>query len=231
MLTGQKFGLSGNMLKCIALVCMFLDHTGYLLFPQEAWLRIIGRIAFPIFAYFIAEGCIYTRRPWRHFLEVFVLGVICQVVNQIAEPSSNGIYFNILLTFSVSIALCNVMRGIPITTGKVGVLVAAAVILWSVLDVLKKYGIVFDYGFWGILLPPALVLMKKPWQKLLIAGILLCFLAQGSGSVQWWSLLALVPLTLYNGTRGKWNIKYVFYLFYPLHLAFLYAIYWLRRWF
>lgn len=232
MLTGQKIGLSGNMLKWIALVCMLIDHTGYILFPNVIWLRIIGRIAFPIFAYLMAEGCIYTRRPLRHFMEVFVLGVICQVVNQIAEPYPSGIYLNILLTFSVSIALCNLLRLIPFTALKAGVLVSVAIPLWLTIYVLEQFGIVFDYGFWGIILPPVLVLMKKPWQKLLMEGILLCFLAQGSDSIQWWSLLALLPLALYNGTRGSKKLKYFFYLFYPLHLAALYGIYWgLRLWF
>ena len=54
-------GLTGNQLKLIALITMTIDHIGFMLLPQVKILRAIGRIAFPIFAYMIAEGCQYTR--------------------------------------------------------------------------------------------------------------------------------------------------------------------------
>ena len=73
-------GLSGNTLKIIALIAMTLDHLCLLVFPEMQWFRIIGRIAMPIFAYMIAEGCRYTKNKVKYFLMVFVLGVICQVV-------------------------------------------------------------------------------------------------------------------------------------------------------
>ena len=56
-------GLTNNQLKLIALVTMTLDHIGVVLFPQAQWLRIVGRLAFPIFAYMIAEGCRHTANP------------------------------------------------------------------------------------------------------------------------------------------------------------------------
>ena len=57
----SSVGLTGNQLKLIALVTMTIDHIGMQLFPRVRLLRIIGRLAFPIFAYMIAEGCRYTR--------------------------------------------------------------------------------------------------------------------------------------------------------------------------
>ena len=54
-------GLTGNQLKLIALITMTIDHVGMMLLPQLRILRAIGRIAFPIFAYMIAEGCRHTR--------------------------------------------------------------------------------------------------------------------------------------------------------------------------
>ena len=41
------------------------------------------------------------------------------------------------------------------------------------------------------------------------------------------ALLALPLLMLYSGRRGKWNMKYFFYIFYPAHLAILQGIAWL----
>ena len=57
--------LSGNQLKIIAAISMTVDHLGFILFPSLIILRIIGRIAFPIFAYMIAEGCRYTKNEKR----------------------------------------------------------------------------------------------------------------------------------------------------------------------
>ena len=54
--------LSGNSLKIIAAIAMTVDHIGVVIFPNFAILRIIGRIAFPIFAFMIAEGCRYTKK-------------------------------------------------------------------------------------------------------------------------------------------------------------------------
>ena len=58
----KKFsGLTGNQLKLIALFAMTCDHVGLQLLPNVLILRILGRLALPIFAYMIAEGCRYTR--------------------------------------------------------------------------------------------------------------------------------------------------------------------------
>ena len=58
----KKFaGLTGNQLKLLALFAMTCDHVGLQLLPQFIILRIIGRLAAPLFAYMIAEGCRYTQ--------------------------------------------------------------------------------------------------------------------------------------------------------------------------
>ena len=53
--------LNGFHLKLIAICTMFIDHLGYTLFPGDLWLRCVGRVAFPIFCFLIAEGCVYTH--------------------------------------------------------------------------------------------------------------------------------------------------------------------------
>ena len=65
----KKFpGLTGNQLKLIALFAMTCDHVGMQIFPQLLWLRMIGRLAMPIYAFMIAEGCRHTRNRKKYLL-------------------------------------------------------------------------------------------------------------------------------------------------------------------
>jgi hypothetical protein len=81
-----------------------------------------------------------------------------------------------------------------------------------------------DYGIWGVLFPVFVYLGgKNKWARLALAAIPLVFLAL-SYPKQEYALFALVPLALYNGTRGKWRMKYLFYIYYPLHLVVIYAV-------
>ena len=92
--------LTGNQLKIIAALLMLVDHIGVMLYPKIIVLRIIGRLSFPIFAFLIAEGCVYTKKKRDYFLRTFLLGILCQIVFYMAEGSTD---FGILITFSISI--------------------------------------------------------------------------------------------------------------------------------
>ena len=89
METLKKFfqGLTGNQLKLLALIAMTCDHVGYQLLPQYEFLRTIGRLAFPIFAYMIAEGAKYTKNRLRYFLQMFGCGLLCSIVYFVAMGS------------------------------------------------------------------------------------------------------------------------------------------------
>ena len=222
--------LTGNHLKLIAAFTMLLDHAGILLFPRVGLLRILGRLAYPIFAFMIAEGCRYTKNKLRYFLTVFGLGTACQLVYYFV---SGDTYLNILLTFSLSILLIYLLHAAH------GAQTQEKRAIWSVLfcaGFLGVYGLnqvlTIDYGFWGVMTP---VLAAFPLRKgktgsklpvlMLFAGLL--FLAAELGGMQYWSLLAVPVLLLYSGKRGRANLKYFFYIFYPLHLAALQGIAWL----
>lgn len=224
--------LNGNHLKLIAAVTMLLDHAGILLFPQVRLLRILGRLAYPIFAFMIAEGCRYTKNRLRYFLMVFGLGIACQLVYYFA---SGDTYLNILLTFSCSILLIYALQEAH------KVQTPAKQALWSALfaaEFLAAYGInqvlTIDYGFWGMMTPvlAAFALGKGKTGRFLpvlmmLAGLIL--LAADLKGIQHYGLLAIPLLLLYNGQRGKINMKYFFYIFYPVHLAVLQGIAWLVR--
>jgi hypothetical protein len=92
--------LSSSTLKLIGCILMAIDHIGYHLFPKILILRVIGRLAMPIFAFMIAEGCHYTKNKLKHFLLIFGSGIIFLLGVKILDGSWFG---NIFLQFSVSI--------------------------------------------------------------------------------------------------------------------------------
>lgn len=244
----QEKGLNGNVLKIIALITMTLDHVGLLLLHNYQPFRIIGRIAFPLFAYMIAEGCRYTKNKRNYFLRIFGLGLLCQLAYYITERST---YQGILMTFSVSVLISYVVlwaQGdgkdrqenkkdkINVSSGNgivpwcvVIVLIALAAVVTGQLPILPDgWQIEFDYGFFGILLPVLIVIGKNKWQKLLLSAIGISLVAlsfDGSfGKIQWASLAALPLIAFYNGRKGTWNMKYLFYIYYPLHMAVIYGL-------
>ena len=87
-------------IKIIASISMLLDHTGMILFPDELWLRILGRIGLPLYALCIAEGFRHTRSRGKYFLRIFILGVLCQIVYDFVSKET---YLGILITFSLSL--------------------------------------------------------------------------------------------------------------------------------
>ncbi len=235
-----KFTLSAFSLKVIACVLMFIDHFGLMVCPSVIAFRVIGRLAYPIFAYFIAEGCRYTKNKLKRFLSVFILGVICEIIYVLF----NGRYYgNILLTFSFSIILIYLLfavkkayikstaKGVLVTFGFVFTIVAVAVYC-------HFFGV--DYGFLGVLTPMFALLFddipnvsEKLYSRIdrkyvslamfTIGLVLLSFLSKVP-PYEIVSVLAVIILLFYNGQRGRYKFKYGFYLFYPLHLLLLEGI-------
>lgn len=221
-----KAGLTGNQLKLIALITMTIDHIGMMLFPRVRVLRAIGRIAFPIFAFMIAEGCQYTRNRSRYLFSMAGLGLVCQLVYWFAMGS---LYMCVLVTFSLSILL---IYAIDFGREKGGISWAAALLVLGLAlfacVILPRllpgtdYGI--DYGIWGVLLPVFAYLGTSRKDKFALTSAGLILLNRSFGGLQWFSIAALIPLYLYNGTRGKRKLKYLFYIYYPAHLVVLYGL-------
>lgn len=217
-----KFGLTGNQLKILAMIAMTCDHMGVQLFPQTGWLRIIGRLAMPIYAYMIAEGCRHTRDRKRYFLRLFGMGTLCQAVYFAAMGS---LYMCILITFSLSVLLIGLMDAVEREKNarnwsKLFAGTMLVFFLCSVLpDLLPHTDYAVDYGLSGVLLP---VLIYGAGNRGLLIGLLL--VALENGGFQWLAFLSVPLLLLYNGQRGKANIGKLFYWYYPVHLVVIYGI-------
>ena len=234
------------LIKLIAAASMLLDHIGMILFPNVLWLRIAGRLAFPLYALCIAEGFRHTRNRITYFLRIFVLGAVCQVVYFFVSADP---YLGILITFSLSIVLLFLLDALlcacqkqknPICSlwerlFKKAMPRPAAVAVCALLFCAALSGIfmlnraiTIDYGMTGVLFPVLVYLgYSSHRQKLLGPYLGIAMLScnfEGAPTPRIWSLLALIPITLYNGKPGKYKLKYFFYIFYPAHLVVLYAI-------
>jgi hypothetical protein len=239
----NKLPLSGNTLKILAAIFMTIDHIGLLFFPGESVFRIIGRLAFPIFAFMIAEGARYTRNKLKYFLQLFILGVICQIVYFIADGS---LYMCILITFSLSLLILFALKEFKIAlfekkrNGKRIALTSFLLIGAVALAYIACEYLEIDYGFGGVLcpvfasifdfhgveVPEKIKALDRVWARTLTfgAGILIHALCSEL-SIQIYALYALILLLLYSGERGRYKMKYFFYLFYPIHLVVLYGIF------
>lgn len=224
VLTKNTPGLSGNQLKLIALAAMTMDHIGVQFFPGNELLRIIGRLALPIFAYMIAQGCHYTRNKSRYLLTIAAVALVCQLVYFFAMRS---LYQCILVTFSLSICLIFALDAIKQNPTPANAVIAALAFfsVWFICETLPTLlpGFHVDYGFFGVLLPVLIWLGKGKWQSIGLCAFGLILLSIGK-DIQWFSLLTIPLLCLYNGTRGKVKMKYLFYIYYPAHLALLYLV-------
>lgn len=238
----NKLPLSGNMLKILAALFMTIDHIGLLFFPHESVFRIVGRLAFPIFAFMIAEGARYTKNRLKYFLQIFILGVICQIVYYIADGS---LYMCILITFSLSLLILFALKEFKIAlfekerSGKRIALTSFLLIGAVALAYIACEYLEIDYGFGGVLcpvfasifdfhgvaVPEKVRILDRAWVRVLTLGLgVLIHALTSSLKIQIYALYAIILLMLYSGERGKYKMKYFFYLFYPLHLVLLYGL-------
>lgn len=239
--------LSGNQLKLIAAIAMVVDHFAVIFCPQNSILRIIGRLAFPIFAFMISEGARYTSSKLKYLLTMFSVAAVCQIAYIIYgqfEP------FNILITFSLSTVMIFALQNyksklFDTKSNKAQITVSFLAFCFAVALVYYLNTLVLiDYGFAGCMVPVAASLfdfrgIKAPKSLKKLDKTPLCVLciivpisfiiyrnmSLGDKYVSPFLLMAIPLLMLYSGKRGGKKLKYFFYLFYPLHLALLEGIY------
>lgn len=248
-LSSKNRGLSASTLKILAGIFMVIDHVGAILLPDILILRVIGRLSYPIFAYFIAEGCRYTRNKLKRFLLVLGLAVLCETVAFIAAGEPDG---GILVNFCMAILLIYQVQACKkaLARRKWGMAVLWFLLFWaSVLGVRYIVGHILyvDYGFWGVLIPvwaclpdykegeaPAFLrhFSGRGWKLVAfsVGLLLLCASRNRFVNIQSFSLLAIPLLAFYNGTPGRKGFKYGFYIFYPAHLAVIWSIAALLKW-
>lgn len=236
---GGKMGISGSGLKLIALLSMLIDHIGAaVLFPlifestyfqthrtfmgahSEQLLqiyrvmRMIGRLAFPIYCFLLIEGYFHTKSRKKLLFRLFLFALISEIPFDLASnrawfvPESQNVFFTLGLGFLGVWGYDRLAKANPRNLLR---------FVFLFLPMGAAHLLSTDYGWFGV----ACIFLfyffyAKPLQRNLALVI----------SFAWeiTAPLALIPIQLYNGKRG-WKMKYAFYLFYPLHLAVLYAVY------
>lgn len=219
--------LSGSWLKVLAMLTMVIDHSAVAILRHDSTfamplftlgdkgisgyylMRCVGRLAFPLFAFLLAEGVIHTHNRWKYGRNLLLFALISEIPFDLMWhscffASGQNVFFTLFLGF---LALCAIdhSQGYRLCLQLVA-LIATGIIIHS------------DYGNSGVSFIILLYALRK--NPVLQAAAGCCMLP-----MRWIAGLAFIPINLYNGKRGfiKGPIaKYMFYLFYPIHLIVIY---------
>lgn len=216
---------NGAQLKYLAFVSMLTDHVnnaliipmldgeGFLLYLSNIF-SILGRIAFPIFVFFIVEGFFKTGSRRKYLLTLLAFGVISEVPFDMftSKVFYNPNWNNMMFT----LALCLMSIWIIDSLKKK----ISSKILWYIISV-------FIVAFFGIL--SMLLSLDYDIHAIVVAYIFYIFydkpiLGAGLGYIsiikELYSFLGFAMTLTYNGKRGR-QYKWLNYLFYPLHILIL----------
>ncbi len=227
----NKSGLSGNCLKLIAVFAMTIDHIAWAFVPTATLLgqllHIVGRITAPIMCYFIAVGFTKTRNVGRYLLRLFIFAVISHVPYVLFATGRLNLLHSTSMIFSLFISLLSLVlyesQRLPTWLRNLLIAVCFIVTLYSDWMVLAVAWTLCFY-------------INRDNKKdmitwfVVISAVGAAYMAVSSylGSGLWWrgafqfgTLLALPLILLYSGERGKLKLRWLFYVYYPLHLAVL----------
>lgn len=240
MVSGKKRGLSGSALKMIAIIAMLIDHIGAGvvgrimmslgsvqgagvgeyedLFSVYWIMRMIGRLAFPIFCFLLVEGFEHTKNVKNYVVRLFLFCLISEIPfdllfnGEVLEFGYQNVFFTLLLGL-LSMCACRYIEQQTNLNFFVRALcyLAALGAAFAAAEFLRT-----DYSGLGVLSIMVLYAFRKRKAGQLAAGCV-SFLWEAP------ALLAFIPIGFYNGSRG-FRLKYFFYIFYPAHLLILYGI-------
>lgn len=196
---------------------MFSDHYHYIVGGSEI-LNVIGRIAFPIFAFTLNEGYVHTRSLKKYLLRLFIFAVSIQMPSILfGYDYPMNIFFTLFLGL-LSIYIFNLK--------KMNVILKI-ILIGFILFLSQKFKL--DYGIYGILVIINFNIFRNNKFKILMNFLVLNIYNVIFPKVfdlpdtQLFSLISLVFIFMYNGEKGR-SMKYFFYLFYPIHFFILEVI-------
>lgn len=234
-------GLTANMLRTIAVIFMLSDHIWATALSLGDWMTYIGRMAFPIFAFQIAEGFVHTSNFKKYALRLLGFAVITEIPFNLFYSSRffNPYHQNVLFTLLLGLLAIKVIDGLKKDRSLKNI--ALSVLLLGLILLASVVGFV-DYNHYGVLTVIMFYLMRDfpfAWLGQLIGMILinivifegLVFPVEIFGKTfeipsQGFAVFALIPIWLYGNRKGKSSkiLQYGFYAFYPLHMLVLFLI-------
>lgn len=230
----RKKILPQEALKLIACVTMLIDHFGAAIvinmpIPGMGQFyyacRIIGRVAFPIYCFLLAEGMRHTGNPQKYILRLGIGMLLSELPFDILfEGGFSWAYQSVMVTLTLGAGMLLCMQKVEKKWLKV-----LLVLPFAILAELAKC----DYGGWGIAMIAVFALLNRFSAQCL--GVLLvaaCMPSVGIGvfgifiSCELAALLAMVPISFYSGRKCTHSkaVQWAFYLFYPVHLLILWII-------
>ena len=249
----KKGGLAGSTLKMIAMVTMLIDHFAATVLMQKIirspecfdaagqlrmnalvfsyWImRGIGRIAFPIFIFLLLEGFLHTRNRFRYIGRLLLFAAVSEIpfdfaFNLAKYDIGKGCfieftYQNVFFTLAIGLIVITVMEGIRALHADIilKVILSLGVVA---LGAALAYFMHTDYDAFGVLAIVSAYLLRNTRKELRIA--IPCVILSFTSLLELVALIDILPVSFYNGERG-WKLKWVFYLFYPVHLFILAGI-------
>lgn len=223
MKTAERFRLlDGTAIKLIAMVSMVIDHVGDHFFPQAVWMRAVGRLALPLFAFCVSEGYIHTHDRKKYLLRMGAFALVSELpFDLLIAGRLEFTHQNVMVTFFL--AICALMLYDRITGGDRSAvrnaLGVAAVIAVGIVSLLLRT----DYNFFALGLVFVFYVYRKYSPLVRIPAAAAFHALLRNVGIYWWGLAAFVLLLGYNGKKGR-GLKWLFYVFYPGHMLLLYFI-------
>ncbi len=232
--------LTAWALRLLAMGFMLLDHLWATIIPGQIWMTCVGRLAFPIFAFLLAEGYRHTSDFKKYLKRMALFALISEIPFNLMAYGMVIFPFhqNVLWTFCLAlIAMRDIDRLKPKVRPWLAYLMGAAVAY--VYHMVGQLAMV-DYGGWGILM--VLVFYLFPgvnWQQKL-AQLACIYLInwEWMGSmhlpigtfalpIQGLAIFALPLIWCYRGQQGPRTrlTKWLGYWFYPVHCLILGLLY------
>lgn len=215
--TDKKRGISAAALKWTAVVTMLVDHFAFVYWQTDnhvyvvyRCMRLIGRIAFPIYCFLLVEGFFHTRNAGRYIRNCFLFAVISEIpfnmaiFGKVFYPRGQNVYF----TLAIGLCALWVLERFRGRRGFWNLSAQAAVIA-----AFAYAGELFevDYHWKGILFIIMFYYCRGLAEWVRNAAGICAFAYELTAP------LALILIHFYNGERGKQK-KYLFYAIYPVHL-------------
>lgn len=216
--------LSGSALKIIAVVSMVIDHYAYYLMDGNTMayevMRCFGRIAFPVFAFLVAEGFAHTRNKMRYFLSLLLLAAVSEVPWYLLN-GADGTH-NVMFTLALGVAALAAFERLREhrILCCLFILLTAWLATWLGTDY-EWRGMLMIVVFYLLSMSKNTpVILRRMMQLLFAFPLMMRYGITGA-------LLACAVIFLYDGTRGfiHGNVaKYGFYVFYPAHLLLFFCL-------